>query len=567
MNFGAQHHRVHGGGSFRSPRSGPTRNGCICGCARFKARCRKCSRSGFSVRPATRRSSLATIRRPMPRIIPRSTISPCPATGRPASISAASINRSPAGSRTSVSTGRAMTPKAKLSASSRCRSCRAISAEFYSHLLSGEDLQFALVRDDGVMLARYPPISRDVRLDENSGFHRSIVANPAGGFYTSVGGNDNVERRVGTRRLPGFPVYVVTGIDTAEIRNEWMGGMANASDIRHSGDAVSVPDIARGAAADATSLRRDRSAARGRGNVAAIAKARCHRPPDRRRRPRFQQPAHHHHRQSGDGAAAARILDRRGAFEARATHRQCDARRRASGGVDQTAVGVRPAAAAQSGRDRRQPAAQRACRFSPPRAWRRRLARNRRRRRGLAGRSRSRRARSRGAQSRRQRPRCDARRRQIDHRNRQRLSRRRLLPAIPRRASRAIRANLRHRRWRRHEQGDRERAFEPFFTTKQAGQGTGLGLSQVYGFVKQSGGHVKIYSEVGEGTTIKMYLPRFAGPASPSAGTKSEPRRGSPGECILVVEDDAEVRAYVVETLRGLGYDVLEAAGGEEALA
>ena len=112
-----------------------------------------------------------------------------------------------------------------------------------------------------------------------------------------------------------------------------------------------------------------------------------------------------------------------------------------------------------------------------------------------------------------------------------------------------------------------ERAFEPFFTTKQAGQGTGLGLSQVYGFVKQSGGHVKIYSEVGEGTTIKMYLPRFAGQVSPPAETKSEPRRGRAGECILVVEDDAEVRAYVVETLRGLGYDVLDAAGAEAALA
>src|SRR5580704_1777951 len=112
-----------------------------------------------------------------------------------------------------------------------------------------------------------------------------------------------------------------------------------------------------------------------------------------------------------------------------------------------------------------------------------------------------------------------------------------------------------------------ERAFEPFFTTKQAGQGTGLGLSQVYGFVKQSGGHVKIYSEVGEGTTIKMYLRRFAGQVLPSAATKSEPRRGRSGECILVVEDDADVRAYVVETLRGLGYDVLEAAGAGEALA
>src|ERR1700733_12268774 len=84
-------------------------------------------------------------------------------------------------------------------------------SQFYSHLLSGEGLQFALVRDDGVMLARYPPISRDLRLDERSGFHRRIVANPAGGFYTSVGGHDNVERRDGTPRDPGFPAYMLAG--------------------------------------------------------------------------------------------------------------------------------------------------------------------------------------------------------------------------------------------------------------------------------------------------------------------------------------------------------------------
>ena len=94
-----------------------------------------------------------------------------------------------------------------------------------------------------------------------------------------------------------------------------------------------------------------------------------------------------------------------------------------------------------------------------------------------------------------------------------------------------------------------DRAFEPFFTTKQSGQGTGLGLSQVYGFVKQSGGHVKIYSEVGEGTTVKIYLRRFAGTSSPPEEARSEPSRGHAGECILVVEDDADVRAYVVETL------------------
>jgi CheY-like chemotaxis protein len=112
----------------------------------------------------------------------------------------------------------------------------------------------------------------------------------------------------------------------------------------------------------------------------------------------------------------------------------------------------------------------------------------------------------------------------------------------------------------------RQRAFEPFFTTKQSGQGTGLGLSQVYGFVKQSGGHVKIYSEVGEGTTVKIYLRRFVGTPSALQDVRGEPARGRSGECILVVEDDADVRAYVVETLGGLGYDVLEAGGGEDAL-
>ncbi|WP_129645727.1 PAS domain S-box protein [Peristeroidobacter agariperforans] len=112
-----------------------------------------------------------------------------------------------------------------------------------------------------------------------------------------------------------------------------------------------------------------------------------------------------------------------------------------------------------------------------------------------------------------------------------------------------------------------ERAFEPFFTTKPVGQGTGLGLSQVYGFVKQSGGHVKIYSEIGQGTTVKIYLPRFE-----AAGAESEPApampipEGSSQETVLVVEDEAAVRAYSVDALRDLGYRVLEAADGPSAL-
>ena len=112
-----------------------------------------------------------------------------------------------------------------------------------------------------------------------------------------------------------------------------------------------------------------------------------------------------------------------------------------------------------------------------------------------------------------------------------------------------------------------ERAFEPFFTTKEVGHGTGLGLSQVYGFVKQSGGHVRAYSEVGEGTTIKLYLPRLAGDAATDERVehKSVPARGV-GETILVVEDDDNVRTATSDMLRELGYRVIAAADGTSAL-
>ena len=107
-----------------------------------------------------------------------------------------------------------------------------------------------------------------------------------------------------------------------------------------------------------------------------------------------------------------------------------------------------------------------------------------------------------------------------------------------------------------------ERVFEPFFTTKQTGQGTGLGLSQVYGFVKQSGGHVKIYSEVGEGTTVKIYLPRHYGADTRRRGQPRPRPRAQKARSILVAEDDPDVRAYVVETLASMGYAVLEARNG-----
>ena len=110
-----------------------------------------------------------------------------------------------------------------------------------------------------------------------------------------------------------------------------------------------------------------------------------------------------------------------------------------------------------------------------------------------------------------------------------------------------------------------ERVFEPFFTTKPVGEGTGLGLSMVHGFVKQSGGHVKVYSEVGQGTTVKIYLPRALKAEETAPEAVADIRGGT--ETVLVVEDDAAVRESVAELLRSLGYRPLMADGPEAALA
>ncbi|MBI1180562.1 MAG: response regulator [Alphaproteobacteria bacterium] len=113
------------------------------------------------------------------------------------------------------------------------------------------------------------------------------------------------------------------------------------------------------------------------------------------------------------------------------------------------------------------------------------------------------------------------------------------------------------------------KAFDPFFTTKDPGQGTGLGLSQVHGFVHQSGGHVKIYSEPGSGTTVKIYLPRYFGLTDAlrrDGPYIAEPPGGDPSHVILVVEDDERVRRMTVDALRELDYTVIHADGGRMAL-
>jgi PAS domain S-box-containing protein len=112
-----------------------------------------------------------------------------------------------------------------------------------------------------------------------------------------------------------------------------------------------------------------------------------------------------------------------------------------------------------------------------------------------------------------------------------------------------------------------ERAFDPFFTTKPLGQGTGLGLSMIHGFVRQSGGQVRVYSEVGRGTTMCLYLPRFIGELdAPDASEDQKPSQSGVGEVVLVIDDDPTVRMLIVEVLQEGGYTAIEADDGPSGL-
>jgi signal transduction histidine kinase/CheY-like chemotaxis protein len=438
---------------------------------------------------------------------------------------------------------------------------------FFSTLAYTQGLQYALIRNDGLLLSRYPeaPTGATGKLGERTGFRRTIASHPDGGLYVTTSPVDHIERRFGVRRFGNTPLYLSAGVASSTIRDEWIRGMsahlifgipatlvlfltllivlrrtqrlyeemdrrvAAEESLRQSQKLEAIGHLTGGIAHDFNNLltiiignletaqqnleswtdgaqvrlaRRVENAMHGARRAATLTK----------RLLAFsrQQPL------SPSPLDINRLLNGLADFLKRALGEDVSLEIVGHGGVwlieaDAAELEAVVLNLAVNARD----------------------------------------AMPTGGKLTIETSNCyldEAYCRQHDVAPGQYV-----LIAVTDTGSGMTKEIV-------------ERAFEPFFTTKQSGQGTGLGLSQVYGFVKQSGGHVKIYSELSEGTTIKIYLRRFTGELAPQGETTIEPSRGHTGECILVVEDDPEVRSYVAETLGGLGYDVLEAPGGDAAL-
>ena len=439
---------------------------------------------------------------------------------------------------------------------------------FFSTLAYREGLQFGLIRNDGLLLARYPaaPPGAPDRLDEHSGFRQSISRGPAGGLYTSTSPIDHIERRFAYRRFGATTLYLTAGIATAAVRSELIWGMAAhlvygvpvtlilvlalflvlrrtqrlyaeidrrsvaEEALRQSQKLDAIGHLTGGVAHDFNNLltiiignletaqrllkswnegaqlkvaRRLENAMRGAERAAALTK----------RLLAFsrQQPL------NPTALNVNRALNGLSEFLRRALGEDVSLEIVGGGGVwpveaDPVELEAVLINLAVNARDAMPDGGKLTIEASNSYLDEAYCKQN-----------------------------ADVRPGQY------------VQIAVTDSGSGMTKAVI-------------ERAFEPFFTTKQSGQGTGLGLSQVYGFVKQSGGHVKIYSEPGEGTTVKIYLPRFVGKSAPTEEVGIEPGRGHSGECIMVVEDDADVRGYVVEALAARGYGVLEAASAEDAL-
>jgi two-component system NtrC family sensor kinase len=433
--------------------------------------------------------------------------------------------------------------------------------DFYERLASIKGSNYAMLRADGVVLARYPgPVAMDVKLDAGSGFMQSIARNPNGGYYTTVSQIDGSYSRFAVRKLEGLPLYVSSGIHVDAIRQEWLDFLSSHLFFGLPATAVLVAlawltlirtkdlhqEAARRAAAEETLRQSQKMEAVGQltggiahdfnnlltviiGNI-DIGLRKC-------TDTTLERPLRN---ALIGGQRAAQLTQKLLAFSRRQplSPRPVDANRLIAGMSDLLRrslgekIDIETVGGAGLWRIEVDTAELEAAILN--------LAIN-----------------ARDAMPDGGKLTIETTNVHLDE------DYARTLDGV--KAGQYVLISL-------TDSGEgmtpdvMEHAFEPFFTTKKEGQGTGLGLSQVYGFVKQSGGHLKIYSEKGQGSTVKIFLPRRV-PDDAEREAPTQPRtNGGAGEAILVVEDDEGVRSYTGEILDELGYRVLVASDAKDAL-
>jgi two-component system, NtrC family, sensor kinase len=438
---------------------------------------------------------------------------------------------------------------------------------FYAELVNTGGLQYALIRDDGTMLARYPRSGAPpARLNAQSGFGKTIAANAQGGAYAVASQVDGITRRFAVRKIPEFPLYVSAGIETASIRSEWLNAMGahlffgipatlllagSLFYILRRTQHLHEEQDRREAAEDALRQTQKMEAighltggvAHDFNNLLTIIIGNLERA--ERQAAALAGEAHerlqHAIANAMTGARrAATLTQRLLAFSRQAPHKpeRIDPNKLLTGLSDFLTRSLGEKVSLET--------------VGAAGLWA-----------------------------------CEVDRSELEAALvNLAVNARDAMPDGGKLTVESSNAYLDEAYCRQYDEvrpGQyvlisvtdtgtgmspelARQAIEPFFTTKPPGQGTGLGLSQVYGFVKQSGGHFKIYSEPGEGTTVKMYLPRAAGQMDVAKEPPEPPVVPGAGESILVVEDDADVRTYVVETLRELKYRVQHASSAEDAL-